>query len=331
MKTRTLFLLMLLVLPSLAIADEDASGFWSFQLENDLLGSRDDRFYTHGDMISYASIDEPPGWLASLAENTPFYQTGEESLYGFSLGMKIFTPQDIEQKKLIENDRPYAGWIFLNSGIAHLIENKGGREVINGLILTLGIVGPSSMAENVQKEVHRVVKADKPRGWDNQLEDELGINITYVRKRRQIFNFDEAYQFELSHHGGLTLGNVYTYASAGIMARWGTHLIDDIGPPTISPGFPGAPAFDFHRQSNWYVFAGFEARAVARNIFLDGNTIRDSHSVDKKPLVGDLQLGIAYHFNDMRISFSQMYRTLEFDGQDERTQYGAINFTFYTE
>ena len=70
---------------------------------------------------------------------------------------------------------------------------------------------------------------------------------------------------------------------------------------------------------------------MARNIFLNGNTLRDSHSVDKKEFVADLQLGIAWHFRDMRISFVQMFRSREFDGQPEPTQYGAINLTVFSD
>jgi len=64
---------------------------------------------------------------------------------------------------------------------------------------------------------------------------------------------------------------------------------------------------------------------MARNIFLDGNTFRDCHSVDKKEFVTDLQLGVAWHFKDMRISFVQMFRSREFEGQPDPTQHGAIN------
>lgn len=32
-----------------------------------------------------------------------------------------------------------------------------------------------------------------------------------------------------------------------------------------------------------YVFAGAEGRGVASNIFLDGNTFEDSHTVDREP------------------------------------------------
>ena len=303
--------------------------FWSIQLENDLWGSGDDRFYTHGTDISFVSVNNPPRFLSALSERLPFYRQGELKIHGFGLGQAIFTPEEIEEKALIEDDRPYAGWLYLDMGIADLYVDHGDVEEINGMILTFGVVGPASLAEQTQRGLHKLVNSDTPKGWDNQLENELGVNLTYLRKWRRLFRFESRRTIEISHHGGLTLGNVYTYASLGLMARWGTRLKNDIGPPTISPGFPGIPAFRPDPEFNWYLFAGMEARAMARNIFLDGNTFRDSHSVDKKYLVADLQFGLAFHFNDTRIAFSHMVRSREFEGQPEPSQYGAINITVY--
>lgn len=323
-------LLLIVCHPLDVSAELPETGFWSLQLENDLWGSSDDRFYTHGTEISFATAEPAPAFVERITDTLPFYRKGDVGMHGFSIGQKIFTPEDIERNDLIEDDRPYAGWLFIDFGVAHLFEDDGDEERINGLILTLGLVGPSSLAEQTQKEFHRLIDTTIPQGWDHQLHDELGINVSYIRKWRHLYPFEGGRQFEVSRHGGLTLGNVYTYASAGMMARWGTRLKNDIGPPSISPGFPGIPAFRPDPAFNWYLFAGLEARAVAHNIFLDGNSFRDSHSVDKKNLVADLQFGVAFHFRDLRISFTNLMRSKEFEGQSEPTNYGAINFTFYT-
>lgn len=322
-------LLALMLYP--AYAQESEPGFWSLQLENDLWGSNDDRFYTHGTKVSFAFRDSPPNFLQSVADNLAFYQQGERAIHGYEIGQAIFTPEDINKSRLIEDDRPYAGWLYFNTGFGHVFEDRGDREKINLFLLTIGIVGPNSFSEDTQESIHSLFDATDPRGWDNQLQDELGLNASYLRKWRRIYNFDEHRQTEVSYHANITLGNVYSYIAAGIVLRYGTHLKADIGPPNILPGFPGAPAFNPNRQSNWYLFAGIEARAIARNIFLDGNTFRDSPSVEKKPLVADIQVGIAYHFSDMRISFTQMFRSKEFEGQEENVQFGAINLTIYTE
>lgn len=75
----------------------------------------------------------------------------------------------------------------------------------------------------------------------------------------------------------------------------------------------------------WYAFAGIEGRAVARNIFLDGNTFADSRSVDKEPLVGDLQFGIVLDWSDVRLSYTHVYRTREFRTQESSDDFGAFS------
>jgi len=84
----------------------------------------------------------------------------------------------------------------------------------------------------------------------------------------------------LPHFGG-ALGNVFTYGAAGVTLRIGSGLEDDFGPPRIRPSLPGSAYFLPGKGFNWYLFAGLEGRAVLYNIFLDGNTFTDSHSVDK--------------------------------------------------
>ena len=322
---------LLLCVVATQAAGEAETGFWSVEIENDLWGSQEDRFYTSGWQFSYASPRPPPDYLERVSDLLPFYNKGETGYYGLNIGQKIFTPADIQTTSLQPDDRPYAGWLYAEVFIGHRYQDHGDREKINGLILTLGIVGPASLAEESQLLIHDVTGSDDPQGWDNQLENELGLNATYLRKWRYIRDFDGQRQYETSLHSGLTLGNVYSYASAGFMLRWGTRLKDDIGPPTISPGFPGLPAFKPNRQTNWYLFAGIEGRLVGRYIFLDGNTNVDSPSVDKEPLVADLQFGAAIRLRNMRIAFSQMLRSREFEGQPDNTQLGLINFTLFVE
>lgn len=320
------------VAPVWSAEDESGKhGFWSIQVENDLFSTtNEDRFYTNGVQFSHVRVGNAPEFMQKAANLIPFYEGSGGTVYGFSIGQKIYTPEDTEVVELIEDDRPYAGWLYSNFGMADVIsESDNGEQVINGLVLTLGVVGPASLAEQTQREWHKLIDVDVPKGWDNQLENELGVNLTYIRKWRKIFPLSGRQQFEISRHGALALGNVFTYAAGGVMARWGTHLDADIGPPNISPGFPGIPAFKPNPKFNWYLFAGIEGRAMARNIFLDGNTFSDSHSVDKRPLVGDMQVGLAFHYKGVRLAVSNMFRTKEFDGQTANTNYGAVNLTFH--
>ena len=66
---------------------------------------------------------------------------------------------------------------------------------------------------------------------------------------------------------------------------------------------------------------------MARNIFLDGNTFRESAHVEKEPFVGGLQAGAAVTYGDTRISYTQVYTTREFDTQHKPEQFGVITLS----
>ena len=68
---------------------------------------------------------------------------------------------------------------------------------------------------------------------------------------------------------------------------------------------------------------------MARNLFLDGNTFRHSHEVDRKPLVADLNLGLAFAWKKARLTFSRVFRSREFDGQNGADDYGSITLTYF--
>ncbi len=72
------------------------------------------------------------------------------------------------------------------------------------------------------------------------------------------------------------------------------------------------------------MFAGVEGRAIARNMFLDGNSCEDSHSVDKKYFVGDLQLGASVTVSTLRFSYTHVFRSEEYRGQIGGDQFGAL-------
>lgn len=126
------------------------------------------------------------------------------------------------------------------------------------------------------------------------MENELGINLFYEQARRLNKNiFLNSLEYDVIPHFGGSLGNVFTYAAAGLTVRIGPDLDEDFGSPRIRPSLPGGGFFRSKKGFNWYLFAGIEGRLILHNIFLDGNTFSSSHSVDKKLWVGDLQAGLA--------------------------------------
>jgi hypothetical protein len=305
-------------------ADNNAAGKWTYGLvwENDRFANTD-RHYTNGAQIRAVSPrDETLGLGEWLWSDLLLDPQGHRRV-GFALGQSMFTPSDLSKSQLIPDDRPYAGWLY--GTFAIVSESKTD---LRQLSLDVGIVGPWAFGEEVQTAVHEWINVQTPQGWDNQLENEPGIALSYNQRWRNILaDPGSGLGIDLTPHLSATVGNVFTYASGGISLRFGMGLPADYGPPRISPSLAGSTLFEPDKDFGWYLFAGAEARAVAHNIFLDGNTFEDSHSVDKKPLVGDFQAGFAMTFDSFRLTYTYVFRTKEFDGQNDPDQFGALSLS----
>ncbi len=321
-----------LVLSFLAPVWAEDGSVCSLQAENDFFGGGTDRHFTHGTRLS--CLTEPIAWITDTAARMPWFDPAEvtamrngriQARASLSLGQNIYTPEDITARKLIRNDRPYAGWLYLGFG---LVANQG-SERYDKVEFNIGVVGPASMAREVQRGWHSLFDLRRPRGWDNQLENEPAVVIFYEQARRYgIQNVFLGLDLDVIPHLGAALGNVFTYGAAGFTVRVGPALEKDFGPPRIRPSLPGAGYFMHSEGVVWYLFAGLEGRAVLHNIFLDGNTFADSHSVDRNVWVGDLQAGAAIQVHSLRLTYTQILRTKEFRGQTSPDNFGSLSISY---
>jgi len=319
-------------------AAEDRRTF-SFYFENDLFADTD-RHYTNGiklswisdDLTGYAKSDSLPEWSLPIISRLPFInEQGLQRNVGLSIGQNMYTPRDIVSEDLLEDDRPYAGWTYFGLGL----HSKNERH-LDSMEIQLGIVGPESFGEQTQKFVHELRGSQSPNGWDNQLKNEPGLAVVYERKWRFLYSgIVGKYGLDLIPHLGGALGNVYTYANAGMEARIGWNIPRDFGTSLIRPaGESNAPlnARDprLSRDQNFslYVFAMADGRGVLRNIFLDGNTFTDSHSVDKKYFVADVGVGVGLIIHSFKLSYTHVLRTKEFKGQKDDQVFGSITLAF---
>lgn len=295
-------------------------GTWSVVFENDLFRETD-RDYTGGIAFVWLPRDTPPpAWLLATARAIPWFPRHDAVRHVYAFGQNAFTPRDIQTANPPLDDRPYAGWLWATAGIG---ARTGDR--IDQFSLTLGVVGPWSFAEETQNAIHSLTGSDQPNGWDTQLGNEPGVVAFYQRSWRDLEDARAGgVALELTPHLGGALGNIYTYASGGITLRVGRGLDRDLGPPRIQPALPGSGIFIPAQEPAWYFFLGLEGRAVAHNIFLDGNTFQDSRQVEREPLVGDLQWGFAVTVDSLRLSYTGVIRTVEFTTQRSHDEFGVF-------
>lgn len=325
------------VTPALAQdqVDDTNDRYLSLSAENDNFGGGTDRFYTSGVRATWfdRTNQVPPG-IDTLADAIPTFELNGNVSTFFSIGQNIYTPEDITISAAQPNDRPWAGFLYGSVGLSNITYRDNSAVLkeashIDTLEFTLGIIGPGSLAEPTQRFVHENISdSPKPEGWDNQLGTEPGLILSWERRFPLAMHHDLGLaHFRVEPSMGVSLGNVRTNASAGATVVLSSEKFIDM-PTRVRPSVPGTGVFlTPDNQVNWLLFAGVDGRAVARNIFLDGNTFRDSDSVDKNHFVADFSGGASLIYDDFSLSYTLNLRTREFRGQSEDSVFGSLTLT----
>ena len=300
--------------------------------ENDTF-MRSDRYYSQGFKLTYLHSDNRlPGWTRRMSEAIPgIGYTVHAVRIGTQAGQDLYTPDNTQANGLALNDRPYAGWLYTGFILQRKGLTDGGRPVLENFQMDIGIIGPSSLADEMQSWAHND-RAHILGKWSQQLKNEPGLALKYQRSILFSPSADgETRHVDFIPSAGFSLGNVETSLRAGGLVRAGLNLPDDFGPQTIhslvNPG--GGRSVQQHTgRYGVYVFAGAEGRAVAYNAFLDGNLWQNSHHVTKEPLVGEFTGGLALVFPCFELDVCGVYRTHEFTLQDKHGAYGGLTLKF---
>ena len=202
--------------------------------------------------------------------------------------------------------------------------------------IDLGVVGPPSLAEQTQNLFHGIFGNERAKGWDNQIKTEPTLEVICESKWRLLHSeLGRGFGCDFIPHLGGGVGNVAIYANTGAELRFGWTLPENFGSCPIRPGCETATAFGIpqdttFRRSRFSVrlFTAVDGMAVLHNILLDGNTFKDSPSVDKENFVTDLMAGLVISYSRYKLSYSYVYRTKEYKTQSAPQVFGSIQFSF---
>ncbi|MEZ6241439.1 MAG: lipid A deacylase LpxR family protein [Phycisphaerales bacterium] len=277
-----------------------------------------DRHYTNGARIDLA-LDPSARFedgVRKFADNILPMDNAKVAA-GIVVAQHIYTSYDISIKNPPPGSRPYAGYLY-----AGFYVQRANERVHDHVELDLGVVGEASGAEGVQKFIHSVFPAQvEPVGWGTQLENEFAVNLRLQRSWR----FQKAkigvMELDAIPRVSVDLGNVFVRASADATVRFGYNLPDEFGPPRILDTNDATAQW----LGDWgiYAFARAGGRAVAHNIFLDGNTFENSRSVDKRWLVGELSFGLVARYKLFEAGYAITWLTEEFETQGNGDAYAT--------
>lgn len=291
--------------------------------ENDGLVPYSDRDYTGGFRASLVFDDlkgtlaggffgfVSPALITAGAPAGPVRQQVEWIYFGES----IFTPSRPTSPVRAPGDRPFGGWLY--NGFS--ISQESNRQQLDTFEVLAGVVGPAAQGAEIQGLIHRIIGQPPPVVNNYQIQNEPGVAVSWERRWKFGTEFGDRFGFDVIPSVGVTAGNVFTYASAGAVARIGRSLGTTWGPTLVRPSVSGASFISPDPQGPYFgfdFFAGVEGRAVARNIFLDGNSFVSSPRVTKNPFVFDLVAGAElFTQTGHRLAFTVVRRSPEYTTQ----------------
>ncbi|MEM9170601.1 MAG: lipid A-modifier LpxR family protein, partial [Pseudomonadota bacterium] len=147
---------------------ERRRGAFTVLSENDFYAQgSEDRNYTNGLRFDYLAPEGSgpravhaagrfaAGLLAARDAPAP------DTRVRYAVGHKIFTPRDLDREIPDPNDRPYAGFLFGTVSAVAVTANRR----LDEIALTVGVAGPWSQADHIQRIYHDAINGVEPRGW----------------------------------------------------------------------------------------------------------------------------------------------------------------------
>lgn len=285
------------------------------RLANDLGDLEHD--YTHNTELWWSQpVEEAPELLADLADSKALRllawpldpDAATHTRLRYRIGQLIYTPVDISTSVLQPRDRPFAAWLHAGLAVDRVRldgDDARRRDQRNSLVLDLGLVGPSALGKQVQTEWHSFWELQPVEGWQHQLRDEPTLQLEGKNDWRLAFEeLGEREQLDLLGHADWSLGSPRTGLDLGGTLRFGRDLPRDFG--------LRSPAGE---ERLGHVFLTGNLRLVEHNLFLDGNSSKDSHSVPKEDLVGEVGVGFSLRLGPVHLRLARILRSDEFRWQ----------------
>lgn len=312
LKPITLAFLLMTATTLLAQPGNYKSSF-GFRTENDAyLGFGSDRYYTNGLFINYSHAIRQADTGGNIAKKT----------WAAEAGQSIFNAQTGAVPDISYVDRPFAGFLYGSAKMNWF--TKDGQQFSAGV--SVGTIGPNSLAQDAQELLHDVVGFYEINGWQYQVKNELGVNAQFEYKRL-LARTGESTDFTLS--SSATLGTTFTRAAAGVLFRAGD--INELFQSASSGSRISNEQASIIPEREFFFYTQPMLQVVAYDATIQGGLFRDDKgAVTYTPnrLVYSQELGVKYASERWTLSFAAIFKTKELKSQVKSHQFGSASLYY---
>lgn len=234
---------------------------------NDFYISKKDRYFTNGNSFHYRHC------LTKNDTITVF----EKKIFELESGQRIYNPFFAKAPDPTTHDRPFAAYLYVGGAFNWFYKN----EKILKVTAQIGTIGPNALGQDVQTAYHKLLNVFKPQGWDYQVKNELGLNLSAEYNR--LFYRTKSKSLDVTALTSALLGNTFSGANIGVLLRLGK-----VNPLYQSVSFNSlvgnkASKINQRTKNEFFVFLKPQLNFVAYDATISGGLF----NVDKGPVTFD--------------------------------------------
>jgi hypothetical protein len=160
-----------------------------------------DGYYTNGIFLQY-------NWVSRHAA---------KEVNSIEIGQRMYTSRNRFMVSLAEYDRPFAGYLY--GKFQRTVFNE--KEDAFRFSVSAGTIGPNSMADQLQKNYHRLIGIYKTYGWDVQVKNEIALNASFTWSPVVLQPKTNNELFAVKPVLTANVGNTFTNAEVGSIFQLG--------------------------------------------------------------------------------------------------------------
>jgi lipid A 3-O-deacylase len=238
---RKKFIIVFLLASSLAISQKRASEAGIIS-DNDLYTSSVyDKYYTNGLELFYRYLNKNENEKVS------------KKITEFRFGQYIYNPQTRNADEILRNDRPFAGYLFIEAGRNVFYQD----ESVLKANFQLGYVGPNGLGREMQMAFHDVFGYKKVNGWQHQIENALGIQTNFLYSKK-LLPSKPARRLDMHFQSEANVGTIWNSLSSGILSRIGLKQLLPVYKSNLHGASVNTDSKAYRDESEFYFY--FEPR-----------------------------------------------------------------------
>jgi lipid A 3-O-deacylase len=279
--------------------------------DDSYVDTHSDRYYTNGTFLYYRFLSPTKSKKIN------------KKIIEFKIGQQIYTPYQSNVPSISMQDRPFAGYLFAEAGMNKFYQDGS----VLKLSSQLGILGPGSMAEQVQTIWHQIINYVTPEGWQYQVKNTPGAQMN-IFGSKNLFPVGPDNHFDANGILNVQAGTIFNSITLGILSR---ASISKLLPLYSSNMFGASIGGNTRNVNEAYLYFLPEVNYTFYDATIEGGLFKKNSPLvfGIIPFRYKLETGLRVRVANVIISYAIIFISREVDNRSTRADhYGSISLSF---